>query len=74
MNPKFRFLYLIGGTIGLVTLFYQGIVAWPDVDPVRVLIIAIPDMVLFFLAYKTYPAEPVTRPQESYQQRKVSNY
>jgi len=45
-----------------------------NIDPVRVLIIAVPDMLLFFLAYKTYPPEQEARRQGSYQHRKVSNY
>jgi hypothetical protein len=57
MNPKFRFFYLLGGTIGLVFLIYQAIITYPDINPASVLMITIPDMVFFFLAYKTYPIE-----------------
>jgi len=29
----------------------------PDINPISVLIITVPDMLFFFLAYKTYPVE-----------------
>ena len=57
MNPKFRAFYLLGGTAGLVLLIYQAIVTYPDIDPAIVLLITIPDMVFFYLAYQTYPAD-----------------
>ena len=77
MNAKFRYLYLLSGAAGLILLFYYiiGNISDPsNIDPVRVLIIAVPDMLLFFLAYKTYPPEQEARRQGSYQHRKVSNY
>jgi hypothetical protein len=55
MSTKFRFLYLLLGTIGLVLLAYEIIANLPEFNPERVLLIALPDMLLFFLAYKTYP-------------------
>ena len=73
MNPKFRYLYLSVGAAGLILLFYQIISNLPDIDPVRILLIAVPDMVFVFLAYKTYPAEPETK-RSSFSERKVSNY
>jgi len=57
MSTKFRFLYLLLGTIGLVLLAYEIIANFPEFNPERVLLIALPDMLLFFLAYKTYPEE-----------------
>ena len=57
MNPKYRVFYLLGGAAGLALLIYQSIITYPDINPASVLIITIPDMVFFFLAYKTYPAE-----------------
>ncbi len=57
MNPKFRFFYLLGGTVGLALLIYQAITTYPDINPASVLFITIPDMIFFFLAYKTYPIE-----------------
>jgi len=57
MNPKFRTLYLLLGFIGLIILIYQIISTLPDVNPVSVLLVTVPDMLFFFLAYKTYPVE-----------------
>ena len=58
MNPKYRFVYLLLGFIGLGYLAYHIITTFEDgVNPGFVLLITIPDMVFFFLAYKTYPAE-----------------
>ena len=64
MNPKFRAFYLLGGTIGLVLLIYQAITTYPDINPASVLFITIPDMVFFFLAYKTYPVEESAEQRE----------
>jgi hypothetical protein len=77
MNTKLRYLYLIIGAAGLVLLFYyifSNLSDLSEIDPVHILFIAVPDLVFFFLAYKTYPPEPDSRRQQSYQQRKVSNY
>ena len=57
MNPKYRFLYLLLGTVGLIMLAYQIITNLPDINPDKVLFIALPDMLFFYLAYKTYPEE-----------------
>jgi hypothetical protein len=74
MNPRYRYLYLSLGAIGLVLLGYQIISNLPEIDPVRVLLIAVPDMLFVFLAYKTYPPEPEIKSSRSFSQRKVSNY
>jgi len=78
MSPKYRNLYLLIGGIGFIILLYQIISYLPDNlfenDPIKVLTIAVPDMVFVFLAYKTYPAEPETKREQSYHHRKVSNY
>ncbi|TWJ02216.1 hypothetical protein JN11_01188 [Mucilaginibacter frigoritolerans] len=55
MDAKFRLLYLLAGSAGLVYLFYYLIASFPNVDPAHVLVITIPDMLFFFLAYRTYP-------------------
>lgn len=73
MNPKYRYLYLSIGAIGLILLFYQVISNLPDIDPLKVLVIAAPDMLFVFLAYKTYPPTPDTK-RQTVSQRKVSNY
>jgi hypothetical protein len=57
MNPKFRFVYLLLGFVGLGLLIYQVMSTLPDINPISVLIITVPDMLFFFLAYKTYPVE-----------------
>ena len=55
MNTKFRALYLSLGFILLAVLIYHLINAFPEFNPGSVLLIAVPDVVLFFLAYRTYP-------------------
>ena len=57
MNPKYRSLYLLLGFAGLFFLAYDIIMAYPDINPLRTLLIAFPDMVIFFIAYRTYPVE-----------------
>ncbi len=57
MNPKYRSLYLMIGFAGLIFLAYDIIMAFPEINPGRVLMIALPDMLFFFLAYRTYPSE-----------------
>jgi hypothetical protein len=74
MSPKYRYIYLTVGAIGFILLCYQIIGNLPEIDPVRVLLIAVPDMLFVFLAYKTYPPEPETKSSRSFSQRKVSNY
>jgi hypothetical protein len=74
MSPKYRYLYLSVGAIGLILLGYQIISNLPEIDPVRVLLIAVPDMLFVFLAYKTYPPEPESKNGRSFSHRKVSNY
>jgi|HubBroStandDraft_5_1064220.scaffolds.fasta_scaffold235778_3 hypothetical protein len=78
MSPKYRSLYLLIGGIGFIILLYQIISYLPynlfENDPIKVLAIAVPDMVFVFLAYKTYPPEPETKREQKYHHRKVSNY
>ena len=57
MNTKFRSLYLILGFAGLILLVFRAIVSYPDINPASVLSITLPDMLFFYLAYRTYPAE-----------------
>ncbi len=54
MNPKFRNLFLIGGTVALLLLIVQVITTFPDVSPKWILLNALPALALYFLAYKTY--------------------
>jgi hypothetical protein len=57
MNPKYRPIYLVLGFAGLFVLIYHLATNLLE-SPGTVLMIAIPDMVVFFCAYKTYPVEP----------------
>ena len=57
MNPKYRSLYLTLGFAALAFLIYTLISSYPDLNPAKILIITIPDIVFFFLAYRTYPVE-----------------
>ena len=66
MIAKLRAFYLFFGFLGLAFLLYQVIVAYPDFNPINVLMITIPDMLLFLLAYRTYPVEPSEK-KEVYQ-------
>jgi hypothetical protein len=70
MNPKYRSLYLLIGFAGLAFLCYDAFIAYPDINPLRVLLVAFPDMVFFFLAYRTYPVEESTTMKTS----KVKSY
>lgn len=54
MNPKFRYLYIIIGSILLVTLIVQVISSYPDVSAQGVLLNALPALLFYYLAYKTY--------------------
>jgi hypothetical protein len=42
---------------GLIILCYYIYESFPSVNPETLLCITIPDMLLFYLAYKTYPEE-----------------
>lgn len=57
MNPKYRMLYLLVGFAGFFFLIYDTIVTLPEINPLRALLVALPDMVIFYLAYRTYPVE-----------------
>ena len=58
MNPKFRPIYLLLGFSGLLYLMYYAVSSFSDgINPATVLAISLPDLVFFFLAYKTYPAK-----------------
>ena len=74
MNALLRVIFVLIGIAGLGLLGYDTVMTFPDINPVNVLVITIPDLLFFFLAYKTYPAETVAKPQQSYQHSKVSNY
>ncbi|MDR6940777.1 hypothetical protein [Mucilaginibacter pocheonensis] len=54
MNPKFRSLYIVIGILLLVSLIVQVFLTYPDVSPKGVLLNAVPALLFFYLAYKTY--------------------
>jgi hypothetical protein len=54
MNPKFRFLYTIIGVLLLISLVVEVIMTYPEVSPKGVLLNAVPALLFFYLAYKTY--------------------
>jgi uncharacterized membrane protein len=54
MNPKFRYLYIIAGSVALVLLIVQIITTYPDVSLMEVLLNALPSLLFYYLAYKTY--------------------
>jgi hypothetical protein len=57
MNAKYFTLYLMIAFAGLIFLVLDSVIGYRDIEPGRVLLIAIPDMVFFYLAYKTCGAE-----------------
>ncbi|HEY8780802.1 MAG TPA: hypothetical protein VIM16_04235 [Mucilaginibacter sp.] len=58
MNPRFRPIYLFLGFAGLIYLLYHFIITFEEgFNPGIILLISVPDLVVFFLAYKTYPVE-----------------
>jgi hypothetical protein len=65
MNTKYRSLYLSLGFFGLAMLIYSIADALPEINPGTTLLIALPDFVVFFLAYKTYPVEDAVERQQA---------
>ncbi len=72
MIVKLRNFLLFFGFTGLAFLIYQVVVAYPNFNPEDVLLITIPDMLLFLLAYRTYPSEQ-SQKKESYNYNKQYN-
>ena len=54
MNPKFRLLYIIIGALLLISLLVEVVMTYPEVSPKGVLLNAMPALLFFYLAYKTY--------------------
>jgi hypothetical protein len=54
MNPKFRNLFIIGGTVALLLLIVQAIITYPEISMLGILLNALPALFLYYLAYKTY--------------------
>lgn len=58
MDPKYRVIYLLLGFTGLVYLICRVIFTMSaELNLGVIILIAIPDLVCFYLAYKTYPVE-----------------
>lgn len=54
MNPKFFYLYLIAGSVALILLIWQLVMYWQNLSFTGVILNAIPMVVFYYLAYKTY--------------------
>jgi len=54
MNPKFFYLYIIAGTLALLLLLWQLFTYWNSLSPTGVILNAIPMIIFYYLAYKTY--------------------
>lgn len=54
MNPKFRILFLIGGTIALILLVVEVVKTFPYFNAGAILLHAVPTLLFYYLAYKTY--------------------
>lgn len=54
MIGKFFYLYFIGGTVALALLVYEIIAAYPNINGRGAFFYAIPTLLLYYMAYKTY--------------------
>lgn len=54
MSGKFFYLYFIGGTVALALLVYELIVAYPNINAQGALFYALPTILLYYMAYKTW--------------------
>jgi hypothetical protein len=52
-----RVFTLFAAIAGLMILGYYVYTSFPDLSPQTILCISIPDMLFFYLAYKTYPQQ-----------------
>lgn len=52
MSYKFFYLFLAGGTLGLLILIYQIVTQYPKVETVDAVFNAILVVVFFYMAYK----------------------
>jgi hypothetical protein len=57
MIAMFRLLFVVLGVLGLVVLLFVVIVDFNDINPEKIFLIGIFDMLFFYLAYRTYPEE-----------------
>ncbi|MFD0767007.1 hypothetical protein ACFQZI_19270 [Mucilaginibacter lutimaris] len=54
MAGKFFYLYLVGGSVALALLIYSIIAAYPDFNGKGAFFYAIPTLLLYYMAYKTW--------------------
>ena len=54
MNPKFKYLYLIGGIVATILLIVQIVTTYPTPNTVGIILAALPALDLFYLSYKAY--------------------
>ena len=54
MNPKFKILYIIAGSLALLLVVYQLITDKPAINVPRIILNAFMSLFFYYLAYKTY--------------------
>ncbi|XHR92752.1 hypothetical protein ACFJIV_20735 [Mucilaginibacter sp. UC70_90] len=54
MNPKFKYLYLIGGIVATILFIVQIVATYPKPNTVGIILGALPALALFYLSYKAY--------------------
>jgi len=54
MNPKFKVLYIIAGTLALLLAIYQLFTDKPSINVPRISLNIVMSLFFYYLAYKTY--------------------
>ncbi len=54
MNPKFKVLYIIAGTLALLLAIYQLFTDKPAINVTRLSLNLVMSLFFYYLAYKTY--------------------
>ena len=54
MNPKFKVLYIIAGTLSLLLAIYQLFTDKPSINVPRISLNIVMSLFFYYLAYKTY--------------------
>ena len=54
MNPKFKVLYIIAGTLALALVVYELFTDKPALNTPRLILNIVMCVVFYYLAYKTY--------------------
>lgn len=55
LNPKYRFVYVVGGVAFFLFLIYNLVSNPTEFNPKDILKCTVPSLFFFGLAYKTYP-------------------